>query len=219
MDSKAKAIILTSLDQITLAQVRDGGSSQVMMARIREIWEPKAADVLTSALQDCFMESWSGTDNCQPYFLHNIRDSVQVAIQPDFLHNILRSDKIQVAIHELISSHRHSQIQSTVAIQAPYVQSMEHSRFSPSLQSEPWFPPGTFEMVSSKLQSSRYFLHESFEIHVLTECNPCPMLLARTFEIQSNVAIQPYFLHRHSRFSPMLQIQPYVPPSTFEIQS
>ena len=58
-DSKALAIILTTLDPVTLAQVRHCATSEDMMALIKKIKRPDSADIMTSALTDFFNASWT----------------------------------------------------------------------------------------------------------------------------------------------------------------
>ena len=70
-DSKAKAIILCSLDTIMINVVRDCETSKIMWDRIKDLREPKTSDILTSALTMFFSMTWP-KDESVSSFLSNI---------------------------------------------------------------------------------------------------------------------------------------------------
>lgn len=62
-DSKARAGILRTLDDVTFSHVQDCRSSKAVLDRIRELRDPKSTDVLMTSLTSFFSESWSDSDD------------------------------------------------------------------------------------------------------------------------------------------------------------
>ena len=66
-DSKAKSIILASLNETDFNHVRDCATSEKIWERIRELREPKTTDILMSAMTDFFNTRWETDDDVSTF--------------------------------------------------------------------------------------------------------------------------------------------------------
>ena len=66
-DSKARSIIMRTLDDVTFSHVADCTSSKAILDRIAELRDPKTTDVLMTGITAFFAEKWDDEDDVSSF--------------------------------------------------------------------------------------------------------------------------------------------------------
>ena len=66
-DSKARTVIIRTLDDVTFSHVADCTSSKSILERIAELRDPKTTDVLMTGITAFFSETWHETDDISSF--------------------------------------------------------------------------------------------------------------------------------------------------------
>lgn len=66
-DSKARSIILRTLDDVTFSHVHDRDSAKAILDRIAELRDPKTTDVLMTGITGFFAETWHESDDVSSF--------------------------------------------------------------------------------------------------------------------------------------------------------